>query len=114
MNSMTETRLKDNRSAILAEASKLIERVEQAYARGDAVHEVERGLFSHLLRLGHQLVELFFGFWGAGDHGAQLTLSDGRQVKRLEDSRVREYQSVFGLHELGRAVYGTRAGQTIE
>ncbi len=72
MNSMNETRGKDNRQAILAETAKLVERVEQAYVQGEAVHELERGLFAQLLRMGHQLVELFFSLCGPGDHGAQV------------------------------------------
>ena len=55
MNSMNEIQGKDNRQAILAEASRLVERVEQAYEQGEAVHDLERGLFAQLLWLGHQL-----------------------------------------------------------
>lgn len=114
MNSMNETRGKDNRQAILAETAKLVERVEQAYVQGEAVHELERGLLAQLLRMGHQLVELFFSLCGPGDHGAQVSLPGGRQVKRLGRSRVREYRSVFGEHQLERVVYGTREGQKID
>ena len=114
MSIMNETRRKDNRQAVLAEATQLVERVEQAYERGEAVHELERGLFRQLLRMGHQLLELFFSLCGSGDQGAQLSLSNGRSVKRLERNRARDYQSVFGAHELERVVYGTREGQKIE
>lgn len=114
MISMNEARWKSNREAILAEASKLVERVEQAYEQGEAVHELERVLFSQLLRLGHQLLEVFFGLCGAGDQGAQVSLRDGRVAKRLAQSHARAYQSVFGVHELERVVYGTREGQKIE
>ena len=114
MNSMTEVGRKDKRQAILAEAAKLVDRVEHAYGQGEAVHELEQGLFTQLLRLGYQLLEGFFELCGAGDHGAQVALSDGRQVKRLERPHRREYQSVFGVHALERVVYGTREGQKIE
>lgn len=114
MSSMTEAGCKDKRQAILAEAAKLVDRVEQAYGCGEAAHELEQGLFRQLLRLGYQLMEGFFELCGPGDHGAQVALSDGRQVKRLERKHGREYQSVFGLHTLERVVYGTREGQQIE
>lgn len=51
MTIMNETRGKDNRQAVLAEANRRVERVEQAYERGEAVHELERGLFTQLLRI---------------------------------------------------------------
>ena len=38
----------------------------------------------------------------------------GRRVRRLDELHLREYLSVFGLYELSRVVYGTRAGQKIE
>jgi hypothetical protein len=111
---MTEVGGKDKRQAILAEAAKLVDRVEHAYGQGEAVHELEQGLFRQLLHLGYQLLEGFFELCGSGDHGAQVELSDGRQVKRLEHLHGREYQSVFGVHTLARVVYGTREGQKIE
>ena len=114
MSSMTEAGRQDKRQAILAEAAKLVDRVEQAYGQGEAVHELEQGLFRQLLRLGYQLVEGFFELCGSGDQGAQVELSDGRQVKRLARPHGREYQSVFGVHALERVVYGTREGQKIE
>jgi hypothetical protein len=114
MNSMNEAGREHNRQAILAQAVALVEQVERAYAQGTAVHELERGLFAQLLRLGHQLLELFFGWCGPGDRGGQVSLQDGQPVKRLEQSRLREYQSVFAAHALTRVVYGTREGQKIE
>lgn len=114
MNSMNEADRQDKRQAILAEAAKLVDRVEQAYGQGEAVHELEQGLFRQLLRLGYQLLEGFFELCGAGDRGAQVALSDGRQVTRLARLHGREYQSVFGVHALERVVYGTREGQKIE
>jgi hypothetical protein len=114
MHSMNEAGREHNRQAILAQAVELVEQVERAYGQGEAVHELERGLFRQLLRLGQQLLELFFGLCGAGDRGVQVSLSDGRAVHRLEHSRVRDYQSVFGVHQLERVVYGTREGQKIE
>ena len=115
MNSMTNNELKDNhRQAILQEAQTLIERVEHAYRQGEAVHELERRLFEQLLRMGYQLVEVFFSLYGSADQGAQVSLNDGRTVKRLEALHARPYQSIFGPHQLERAVYGSREGQKID
>jgi hypothetical protein len=57
---------------------------------------------------------LVFVLCGDGDEGEAMTLADGQRVRRLGEWHKREYQSVFGLYELWRVVYGTRAGQKIE
>src|SRR3972149_2403621 len=41
-------------------------------------------------------------------------MSDGRELKRLEDSHPRYYHSIFGEFPLERTVYGTWEGQKIE
>jgi len=115
MNSMTKNECKDNqRQALLSQAAQLIERVEQAYHQREAVHELERGLFEQLLRLGYQLLEVFFDLYAGADQGAELVLNDGRSVKRLEKPHPRPYQSIFGAHQLERTVYGSREGQKID
>ena len=101
MNRMTKNERKDNhQQAILSEAESLIKRVEQAYHQREAVHELERGLFTQLLRMGHQLLALFFELHGNGDQGVQLSLNDGRTVNRLEPLHARPYQSIFGTYQL--------------
>ena len=111
--SMNETTIKDKGSLLMAQVGELLEQVEYSYRQGEAVHELERGLFAQLLRLGHQLLEMFFELHGDGDQGEQLELNDGRVVKRLEPIHSRAYQSVFGCHRLERRVYGSRVGQNI-
>jgi len=88
--------------------------VTNAAQEGQAAHEVELELWHRVLDIGHQAMGLFFGLQGTGDVGETLTLSDGRQVRRLEDLHERIYQSVFGSFTLHRAVYGTRQGQKID
>ena len=81
---------------------------------GVPAHEVELGLWQRVLQMGHHALGLFFSLQGDGDVGETLTLSDGREVRRLEDLHQRTYQSVFGSFTLNRAVYGTREGQKID
>jgi hypothetical protein len=81
---------------------------------GLPAHELERGVWSRLLQMGHELEAMYFALAGDGDSGATLTLSDGRVVKRLPDRHHRPYQSIFGEFTLERVVYGTREGQRIE
>ncbi len=88
--------------------------VERAAQEGTAVHEVEAALWSRVLQLGKQALELLFALVGPGDVGESVVLPDGAEVRRLEAKHPRVYQSVFGRFEVERVVYGTREGQKIE
>jgi hypothetical protein len=88
--------------------------VSDAARDGLPAHELERGLWQHLLRLGHDLQAQYFALAGDGDCGETLTLADGRGVQRWPELHSRPYQSVFGDFAVPRVVYGTREGQRIE
>ena len=88
--------------------------VREAAGAGLPAHELERGLWRHLLRLGHELQAQYFALAGEGDCGERLTLADGRVVQRLPEPHSRPYQSMFGDFTVPRVVYGTREGQRIE
>ncbi len=49
-----------------------------------ATHEVEQGLLTRLLALGHDLLEAFFTASGAGDAGEHVVLEDGIKGVRIE------------------------------
>jgi hypothetical protein len=98
-------------AARLAEVTGL---VETAARDGLPAHELERGLWQYLLRLGHELQGQYFALAGDGDCGETLKLADGRVVRRLPEPHGRPYQSIFGEFTLERVVYGTREGQRIE
>lgn len=85
-----------------------------AARQGLPAHEVELALWQRVLQMGYHAFGMFFALQGTGDVGDSLTLSDGRQVRRLDDLRERAYHSVFGSFTLTRAVYGTREGQKID
>ena len=87
--------------------------VRQAAAAGTPAHDVERGIWTRILALGRQALELFFRLNGTGDIGETVALPDGPTVRRLPDTHARAYRSVFGDFILRRTVYGTRAGQKI-
>ena len=103
-----------DRQRLLDRAEQIVSFVEAACKAGDAAHEVEKGLFRKLLEFGYQALGMFFSLCGDGDEGEEVILPDGRRVRRLDERHRREYLSVFGLYELSRVVYGTRAGQKIE
>jgi hypothetical protein len=91
----------------------LLGHVRQAAAQGTPVHEVERGIWTRILALGHAALEQFFALCGSGDQGATLTLPDGQTCQRLPELHARRYVSIFGLFRLQRSVYGSREGQKV-
>ncbi len=114
MSKLPETAKTINTHPLQMRLDELIEFIKLAVDDTEAAHKVERGLWRRLLKLGWEAMQLFFTLHGDGDEGEQVTLTDGRQLKRLEQPHRRAYLSVFGEFELWRVVYGTREGQKIE
>jgi hypothetical protein len=69
---------------------------------------VEEALFRQVIEMGYCTLGMFFVICGGGNEGEEITLAPGQLVRRLGELHKREYQSVFGLYELWRVVYGTR------
>ena len=108
MNSLTKGfSINNELQHLLAEATTYVH--DKAHS-GSPAHEVEKGVFERMLKLGHQLFSVFFKIQGDGSVGDHLTLPTGETIKRLPD-RERVYHSLFGKFTLKRAVYGTRKGQ---
>jgi hypothetical protein len=63
--------------------------VAAAARDGRPAHELERGLWQSLRRLGHDLHAAYFALAGDGDGGETLTLADGRVVRRLPEPHGR-------------------------
>ena len=114
MSKMHETHPKGNNPSLHAQLDDIIRFIETAVEDRVAVHEVEAGLWSRMLNLGRELLEMFFALHGDGNEGEQVVLPDGRQVRRLGQPHKHPYLSVFGEFVLWRTVYGTREGQKIE
>lgn len=92
----------------------LIAFLDIAFHQGTALHEVERGLWGRLLRLGRECLRQFLDRCGTGDLGEAVTLPNGCECRRLDGPHPRRYVSIFGAFCLQRAVYGSREGQAIE
>lgn len=86
--------------------------VQEQVRNGSPAHTVEKGLFERVLKLGHQLLGVFFKSQGDGSVGDILVLADGNSAKKL-GTRARNYRSLFGDIPLVRTVYGKRHGQAI-
>src|SRR5712671_2267471 len=94
--------------------AELQEFVRQAAQDGQAIHEVERGLWRRLRQMGHECLGQFLRWQGNGDLGETVTLPTGEPCHRLPDLHERRYVSIFGEFALRRVVYGSREGQKIE
>ena len=114
MSKLPENAKTINSRPLQMHLDELVEFIKVAVDDTEAAHKVEEGLWRRLLNLGWEAMQLFFNLHGDGDEGEQVTFTDGRQLKRLEQLHRRAYLSVFGEFELWRVVYGTREGQKIE
>jgi hypothetical protein len=91
----------------------LLDFVRQASQQHDRIDQVERGLFAHLLALGHSLLTGFVAAAGDGNVGDRAAAPDGAYYRRLEQPHARTYRSIFGPLSIARFVYGNREGQQI-
>lgn len=116
MNRMTQGCEFRNEEAewLMGQLSELKEYVRASVRDAVAVHEVERGIWGRVLRLGREALGLYFSLQGEGDVGESVTLAEGRKVRRLVGTYARQYRSIFGEFTLNRVVYGTREGQKLE
>jgi hypothetical protein len=103
-----------NTEALSRDFENLQAYVRKAAEKGEAAHEVERGIWTRMLSIGRQAMGQFFTLQGSGDLGESVTTSNGRQLRRFEELHARGLRTIFGRFELRRAVYGVRETQKIE
>lgn len=113
MSSITEQEQKI-KTLLLPHLDELVHLLAGAVENNVSAHEVEQGLWKHMLGFGRQALQVFFTECGPGDEGETVKLDDERTVKRLPKLHTRRYLTVFGEFSLPRFVYGSREGQKIE
>jgi hypothetical protein len=94
--------------------AELEEFLNASFHESRPIHEVERGIWKHLLQIGQRSLAQFLALNGTGDMGETVTLPDGEECRRLSELHERRYVSIFGEFHLQRTVYGTREGQKHE
>jgi hypothetical protein len=94
--------------------SLLLDKVQCAAKRGDAVHEVEEMTFSNLMEMGRQTVAAFIEEQKEDVPRPAEIEYEGKALQRLPEPRVREYVSAFGPTPFARDVYATRETQRQE
>jgi hypothetical protein len=94
--------------------SKVLENLQRAVKRGDAVHEVEEKTFRGLLETGREMVAAFIQHQDEELPRPEVVEHEGKQLQRLVERRTRPYVSVFGPVPFARDVYATRETQRQE
>jgi len=93
---------------------KVLETLERAAERGDAVHEVEETTWSGLIEMGREMIVAFIQKQEEELPRPEVIEYQGKQLQRLPERRVRAYVSAFGPTPFARDVYATRETQRQE
>jgi hypothetical protein len=94
--------------------SEMLNQVEHAAERGDAVHEVEELTLDSLLEMGRQTVVAYIQEQKEELPRPQVIEHEGKTLHRLRKQRPRPYVSAFGPTPFTRDVYATRETQRQE
>src|SRR3990167_5052847 len=87
--------------------------LEQAFAEGQRLDQVERGLFPQAMSMCLELLRSFVAAHGDGNQGETVE-REGETLHRLPEPHDKRYLSIFRELLIGRYVDGTREGQAIE
>lgn len=94
-------------------ARELEQIVDEGVFQGQALHTVERQLWSRLLAMGQRLVDRYLTRLGPGDEGAEVVRGD-RRLKRCSGLRCCRYWSIYGEVAVDRPVYARGEQQRVE
>jgi hypothetical protein len=83
-----------------------------AFAEGQRIDQVERGLFPQAMTMCLEMLRSFVASHGDGDEGETIS-REGETFKRLPERHIKRYLSIFGELMIIHWVYGTREGQAI-
>jgi hypothetical protein len=105
----------EDRLCKVAEAfSKVLEKLERAAERGDAVHEVEEMTWSDLIEMGRKMIVEYIKKQEEDIPRPKVIEHEGKKLHRLRGRRMRPYVSAFGPTPFRRDVYATRETQRQE
>jgi hypothetical protein len=92
----------------------VLENLEQAAERDDAIHEVEERTWDGLLEVGREMIASYIEKQGEDVARPEVIEHEGKKLRRLPQRRTRRYVSVFGPTPFERDVYATRETQRQE
>ncbi len=94
--------------------SEVLNKVQCAAERGDAMHEVEEMTWSGLIETGRQLVIAYINQQEESLSRPEVIEHEGKTLHRLPELRTRPYISAFGSTPFLRDAYATRETQRQE
>jgi len=94
--------------------SKMLNKVQRAAERGDAVHEVEEMTWRGLIETGRETIVAYIEEQEEELPRPEVIEREGKQLHRLPERRVRPYVSAFGPTPFARDVYAARETQRQE
>ena len=94
--------------------SKMLNKVQLAAKRGDAVHEVEEMTWVGLIETGRETVVAYIEEQKEELPRPKVIEHEGKTLHRLPEQRTRPYVSAFGPTPFRRDVYATRETQRQE
>ena len=94
--------------------SRMLNKVQLAAKRGNAVHEVEEMTWGDLIETGREMIVAFIEEQEEELPRPEVIEHEGKQLQRLPERRVRSYVSAFGPTPFARDVYATRETQRQE
>jgi hypothetical protein len=94
--------------------SKMLNKVQHAAERGDAVHEVEEMTWGGFIEMGRETIIAYIKEQEEELPRPEVIEYEGKQLQRLPERRVRAYVSAFGPTPFARDVYATRETQRQE
>jgi hypothetical protein len=94
--------------------SEMLNKLQHAAKRGEAIHEVEEMTWHDLIATGRETVTAYIQQQEEELPRAEGIEYEGKQLQRLPQRRVRSYVSAFGPTPFARDVYATRETQRQE
>jgi len=119
-NPNSDANLRENVSAAGAAENllKLAEQIkaiaEVAVQDGESFDQTERTVWSSVLKMGFQAMQLFVSLQGDGDLGAEVVTESGKTLHRSEEPSSSVIRSIFGEHPFRQYVYNTGKKKPIE
>ncbi len=94
--------------------SEVLNKVQRAAERGDAVHEVEEMTWRGLIETGREVIVAYIKEQAEELSRPAVIEHEGKTLHRLPQQRTRAYVSAFGATPFQRDVYATRETQRQE
>jgi hypothetical protein len=92
----------------------VLENLEQAAERDEAIHEVEQSTWDGVREVGREMIASYIKKQGEEVARPEVIEDEGKKLRRLPQRRTRRYVSVFGPTPFERDVYATRETQRQE